>query len=252
MALVACPECGRQVSSAAIACPSCAYPLQTKTGEGARAESIVATRSASNAAPDQVKDASESTDDQKPDGMVLGTVAFVLLVGAVGFSFVLSPSTTPVPSSSTSATTSTSKVSSRLAQEAFQALKKLQASTESGITIGEYNRQRAEVWYHVKAYLESPEAEARPDVRKAFGDAITAYNKAATLWRVTIEQPAHTEWYEKGKDPYWAMRLRDEIPELDKFRYWQGNDFQYKFKQAIPWYWEDAAKALQTVAARFP
>jgi hypothetical protein len=30
MALVRCPECGREVSSKAPACPSCGYPLQAR------------------------------------------------------------------------------------------------------------------------------------------------------------------------------------------------------------------------------
>lgn len=31
MALIACPECGRQVSSSAVACPECAYPVASGT-----------------------------------------------------------------------------------------------------------------------------------------------------------------------------------------------------------------------------
>ena len=31
MALIECPECGRDVSSSAAACPSCAYPVGTGT-----------------------------------------------------------------------------------------------------------------------------------------------------------------------------------------------------------------------------
>jgi len=31
MALIDCPECGREVSSSAAACPACAYPLGTRT-----------------------------------------------------------------------------------------------------------------------------------------------------------------------------------------------------------------------------
>ncbi len=30
MALIECPECGREVSSSAAACPGCAYPLQSR------------------------------------------------------------------------------------------------------------------------------------------------------------------------------------------------------------------------------
>jgi len=46
MALIACPECGRQVSDQAAACPDCAYPLRgsaTPTepvGRGARPQPV--------------------------------------------------------------------------------------------------------------------------------------------------------------------------------------------------------------------
>lgn len=33
MALIKCPECGNQVSTAAPACPSCGYPVAAKAGE---------------------------------------------------------------------------------------------------------------------------------------------------------------------------------------------------------------------------
>jgi uncharacterized membrane protein YdbT with pleckstrin-like domain len=35
MALINCPECGNQVSTAAPACPSCGFPVATHTGEAA-------------------------------------------------------------------------------------------------------------------------------------------------------------------------------------------------------------------------
>lgn len=34
MALIQCPECGREVSSQAPACPACGYPLQAGNGPG--------------------------------------------------------------------------------------------------------------------------------------------------------------------------------------------------------------------------
>ena len=36
MALIPCPECSRQVSSRAPACPGCGHPLQPGAGGGAR------------------------------------------------------------------------------------------------------------------------------------------------------------------------------------------------------------------------
>ncbi len=33
MALMPCPECKREISTAAVSCPSCGYPLQGKSAE---------------------------------------------------------------------------------------------------------------------------------------------------------------------------------------------------------------------------
>ncbi|MBU1374628.1 MAG: zinc-ribbon domain-containing protein [Alphaproteobacteria bacterium] len=45
MALIACPECGKQVSSAAPACPSCGHPIAggeiSKTDVAGRAVSVL-------------------------------------------------------------------------------------------------------------------------------------------------------------------------------------------------------------------
>ena len=50
MALIACPECGREVSTEASACPACGYPVAERTsaaspGEQARAVAAVDTQS---------------------------------------------------------------------------------------------------------------------------------------------------------------------------------------------------------------
>ncbi|QNP49472.1 zinc ribbon domain-containing protein [Diaphorobacter aerolatus] len=34
MALVKCPECGREISTQAATCPSCGYPMRAQPGEG--------------------------------------------------------------------------------------------------------------------------------------------------------------------------------------------------------------------------
>lgn len=47
MALIACPECGRQVSNQAVACPECGYPIASDT--------IIAANAASAAHPDMVE-----------------------------------------------------------------------------------------------------------------------------------------------------------------------------------------------------
>lgn len=42
MALIACPECGKEISTEAKACPSCGYPLKERSGIGARPPEIEA------------------------------------------------------------------------------------------------------------------------------------------------------------------------------------------------------------------
>lgn len=37
MALITCPECGREISDKAVSCPHCGYPLQTPQAETVRA-----------------------------------------------------------------------------------------------------------------------------------------------------------------------------------------------------------------------
>lgn len=45
MALIECPECGREISSSALACPACAYPVATGTpSEPVRAVAPAKTR----------------------------------------------------------------------------------------------------------------------------------------------------------------------------------------------------------------
>jgi len=41
MALIRCPECGREVSSEAPACPSCGYPLKAKGASSAEPQSAL-------------------------------------------------------------------------------------------------------------------------------------------------------------------------------------------------------------------
>jgi glycerol dehydrogenase-like iron-containing ADH family enzyme len=47
MALISCPECDKQVSSVAIACPSCAYPLAATDTALSQPKTVVTTQSTS-------------------------------------------------------------------------------------------------------------------------------------------------------------------------------------------------------------
>lgn len=47
MALLPCPECGKEVSSKAIACPTCAHPLNTDEPIISKPQNIVTTQATS-------------------------------------------------------------------------------------------------------------------------------------------------------------------------------------------------------------
>ncbi len=42
MALINCPECGKQVSTSAASCPSCGFPVSQKVGDASKAETALA------------------------------------------------------------------------------------------------------------------------------------------------------------------------------------------------------------------
>lgn len=46
MALINCPECGKQVSTAAQACPSCGYPIAERLAQSPEAQPVAATPAA--------------------------------------------------------------------------------------------------------------------------------------------------------------------------------------------------------------
>lgn len=47
MALIACPECGKSISSSATACPSCGHPIASPAASGGAATSVVTTQQTS-------------------------------------------------------------------------------------------------------------------------------------------------------------------------------------------------------------
>lgn len=53
MSLIACPECGREVSTAASACPACGYPMAARAGHGVAAPPRPASASAGDAVDTQ-------------------------------------------------------------------------------------------------------------------------------------------------------------------------------------------------------
>lgn len=65
MALIACPECGREVSSAAMACPSCAYPLQAKDSAASPAKEVAKPQATSKPETPHIPDLAVEVKDEK-------------------------------------------------------------------------------------------------------------------------------------------------------------------------------------------
>ena len=78
MALIACPECGREVSSVANACPSCAYPLQARGGATPQVTDVSATQDTSKSLPPQVRNMS---DELKAPQLFSRVVKWGMIVG---------------------------------------------------------------------------------------------------------------------------------------------------------------------------
>lgn len=120
---------------------------------------------------------------------------------------------------------------SKLAVDAYSALKKLQASTEVGITYAEYRRQLGETWHVVKTYLESAESKKAASFARAIVDAMQRYNNAAVIWQARIEgKNDYTSKYLKLTDCATferevcerGRRLLAEVPDIETFTDAQG------------------------------
>lgn len=79
MALITCPECGKQVSDSAEACPHCGYPIKKKIEEAAAANNNTQT------APPEIKPAKPASSKK-----IIAIVAVVVVIAAAGIIFVVS------------------------------------------------------------------------------------------------------------------------------------------------------------------
>ena len=69
MALITCPECGKEISDKVKACPHCGYPLTAE-----------AEQSVPDSAPQQVEVVSVKVNPQKTKKIIIGAVAAVILI----------------------------------------------------------------------------------------------------------------------------------------------------------------------------
>jgi len=187
-------------------------------------------------------------------GAGLAGGAIVLAIGALGIWYGAGQREEIVQAKMFVPVAKVRKVVPRLAQDSYRMLKRIEATTASGGNITEYNRQLAQGWYQVKTYMESPDAASRPEIARAFGNALNAYHSAAAVWSVTIADPDHGRSFGEGDVPLWAQRLRAHVPDLDKFLEQDEADKtrkRYRLKDALQQYWMDASASLKKVEAQF-
>lgn len=80
MVLLDCPECGRQISTAATACPACGYPLAIKAGPPP-------VQVATNTEPARVQRPSGMPGITALVGMIFGIAALVIQLVVCGIVF---------------------------------------------------------------------------------------------------------------------------------------------------------------------
>lgn len=90
MALIKCPECGKDVSSSAIACPNCGYPICTSTSnketENSKIDNLCsppAEESCTVPAVDEPSDNHDTPKAKKPSRTGLVTIACILVIALI-------------------------------------------------------------------------------------------------------------------------------------------------------------------------
>lgn len=75
---------------------------------------------------------------------------------------------------------------SKAATDAYVALKKLAAATETGVNYAEYRRLLGETWFVVKTYLETRASKEHPDIRDSIANSMQAYSDGAEVWKAKL------------------------------------------------------------------
>ena len=114
---------------------------------------------------------------------MIGIVAAVVAMAALLFYFVSRPMQPSVERGSDGQQVYETK----LGRDAVTALKRLQAATEVGINYTQYSQELIDAFVPVKAYLESPDAAASPDLAVKVSEAMDLYRVAREIWDYKIK-----------------------------------------------------------------
>lgn len=75
------------------------------------------------------------------------------------------------------------------ARAAIDALKRIEARTEIGVTYADYHRVLGEQYAQIKPFLESSDAEALPKVAAHISNAVECYKDAGFYWGLKLKYP---------------------------------------------------------------
>jgi len=91
------------------------------------------------------------------------------------------------------------KNASPQARTALNALKRIQARTEVGITRSNYSQVLGEQYGEIKIFTESPEGQSMPLFSSEVSEAIKHYKKASNDWESNLTYSLQIEWGEASK-----------------------------------------------------
>jgi alpha-N-acetylglucosamine transferase len=69
------------------------------------------------------------------------------------------------------------------AKDAYKALKKIEAKTQTGISFKEYGPALSDAKVEVNLFSESPEAKEKPRLKEIFNKTMRHYEEAGNVWR---------------------------------------------------------------------
>jgi curved DNA-binding protein CbpA len=141
----------------------------------------------------------------------------------------------------------------KLASDAYTALKKIESTTESGISYVEYRKRLGDTWFAVKTFLESADAAKTPKFADTLKDAMLAYNYAGTIWEARTQgESSYDRSYAKvsgcGRYAYQKIscergtRLLDAVPGIEVRG--EGDDQYIPLDDAMQKQWKDASSVL--------
>lgn len=180
--LTSCAACGHIISAKAYACPSCGHPNEAQINDVASPERT------SLKAIDPVPNAGAPA--ALPSGewwfwtsLALGlVVVLALITSGTMRGWIQSLSA----SSSSGPVYAVAPPASAEALAALNALKKLQAKTEVGVSYRDYSPAVADARFAVKQFLDTPRAGSEA-ISAALASALAAYEDAGELWNLEIQ-----------------------------------------------------------------